>query len=124
MVKAKQDKNLRWNFAMGLLHGVFFNGGMAFSNSTTILSVFLNTFTHSKIIVGLFSSVMNTGSVLPQLFVANRLENKVYKKPVMKFYVFNLPGAMEQVAQFRPYCRIQKEILRSGLDNNELINYE
>jgi len=83
MVKAKQDKNLRWNFAMGLLHGVFFNGGMAFSNPTTILSVFLNTFTHSKVIVGLFSSVMNTGSVLPQLFVANRLENKVYKKPVL-----------------------------------------
>lgn len=68
---------------MGLLHGVFFNGGMAFSNPTTILSVFLNTFTHSKVIVGLFSSVMNTGSVLPQLFVANRLENKVYKKPVL-----------------------------------------
>jgi len=83
MVKAKKDTNLRWNFAMGLLHGVFFNGGMAFSNPTTILSVFLNTFTHSKVIVGLFSSVMNTGSVLPQLFVANRLENKVYKKPVL-----------------------------------------
>jgi len=83
MVKAKQDKNLRWNFAMGLLHGVFFNGGMAFSNPTTILPVFLNTFTHSKVIVGLFSSVMNTGMVLPQLFVANRLENKVYKKPVL-----------------------------------------
>jgi len=83
MVKAKKDTNLRWNFAMGLLHGVFFNGGMAFSNSTTILSVFLNTFTHSKVIVGLFSSVMNTGSVLPQLFVANKLENKVYKKPVL-----------------------------------------
>lgn len=40
----------------------------------------------------------------------------------MKFYVFNLPGAMEQVAQFRPYCRIQKEILRSGLDNNVFKN--
>jgi len=36
-----------------------------------------------KVIVGLFSSVMNTGSVLPQLFVANRLESKVYKKPVL-----------------------------------------
>lgn len=46
MVRAKKDTNLRWNFAMGLLHGVFFNGGMAFSNPTTILPVFLNTFTH------------------------------------------------------------------------------
>jgi len=82
-MRIKKNKNLRWNFTMGLLHGVFFNGGMAFSNPTTILSVFLNTFTHSKVIVGLFSSVMNTGSVLPQLFVANRLESKVYKKPVL-----------------------------------------
>lgn len=83
MVSAKKDKNLRWNFAMGLLHGIFFNGGMAFSNPIIVLSVFLNIFTHSKVIVGLFSSVMNTGSVLPQLFVANRLESKVYKKPVL-----------------------------------------
>jgi len=83
MANTKKDTNLRWNFTMGLLHGVFFNGGMAFSNPTTILSVFLNIFTHSKIIVGLFSSVMNSGSILPQLLVANRLESKVYKKPVL-----------------------------------------
>jgi len=83
MINVKKDANLRWNFAMGLLHGIFFNGGMAFSNPTTILPIFLNAFTHSKTIVGLFSSVMNTGSVLPQLFVANKLENKVYKKPVL-----------------------------------------
>ena len=83
MADVKKDTNLRWNFAMGLLHGIFFNGGMAFSNPTTILPVFLNAFTHSKTIVGLFSSVMNSGSILPQLFVANRLENKVHKKPVL-----------------------------------------
>lgn len=83
MASAKKDTNLRWNFTMGLLHGIFFNGGMAFSNPTTILSVFLNIFTHSKIIVGLFSSVMNSGNILPQLFVANRLESKIYKKPVL-----------------------------------------
>lgn len=56
MVRAEKDKNLRWNFAMGLLHGVFVNGSMAFSNPITILSVFLNIFTHSKVIVGLFSN--------------------------------------------------------------------
>jgi len=83
MRNAKQGTKLRWNFAMGLLHGIFFNGGMAFSNPTTILPVFLNTFTHSKTIVGLFSSVMNTGSVLPQFFVASKLETKVNKKPVL-----------------------------------------
>jgi len=83
MMNAKKDANLRWNFAMGLLHGIFFNGGMAFSSPTAILPAFLSAFTRSKTIVGLFSSVMNTGSVLPQLFIANRLENKVYKKPVL-----------------------------------------
>ncbi len=31
MDKLKQNGTLKWNFALGLLHGIFFNGGMAFS---------------------------------------------------------------------------------------------
>ncbi|RKY92160.1 hypothetical protein DRQ15_03070 [candidate division KSB1 bacterium] len=74
---------LRWNFGMGLLHGVFFTGGMAFSNPSAVLPVFLNVFTRSRIAVGLLSTVMNISSVLPQLWVANKIETKVHKKPIL-----------------------------------------
>jgi len=79
---------LKWNFAMGLIHGTFFRGGQAFGNPDTILPVFLNNFTNSKILIGFSSTIMGSlggiGSVLPQLFVASRLENKVHKRPVLR----------------------------------------
>ncbi len=87
MVSKANSNNLKWNFSMGLFYGMFYNGGMAFSESTTVLPVFLNNFTNSKILIGLSSTIMSQvggiGSVLPQLFVASRLENKVHKKPVL-----------------------------------------
>lgn len=82
-----KDNKLRWNFAMGLLHGIFFRGGMAFADPNTILPVFLNNFTSSKILIGLSSTIMGglggISGVLPQMFVANRLESRSHKKPVL-----------------------------------------
>ena len=75
--------NIRFNFAAGLIHGVFFRAGMAFSDPTSVLPVFLNHFTGSQAMIGLFSALMNAGSILPQLFVANKLESKPRKKPVL-----------------------------------------
>jgi MFS family permease len=72
---------------MGLLHGIFFNGGMAFSNVSTVLPVFLNNFTDSRVIIGLSASLLGPlggfGTVLPQLFTAHRIENRARKKPVL-----------------------------------------
>lgn len=83
-----ERKDFRWNFAMGLIHGTLFTGGRAFGNPDTILPVFLNHFTSSKILVGLSSTLLGSlggiGNVLPQLLVANRLETKVHKRPVLR----------------------------------------
>jgi hypothetical protein len=72
---------------MGLIHGIFFTGGQAFSNPDTIIPVFLNHFTDSKTLIGLSSTLLGSlggiGSVLPQLFVARKLENKSHKKPLL-----------------------------------------
>ena len=72
---------------MGLIHGTFFTGGQAFGSPDIILPVFLHHFTTSKILVGLSSTLLGSlggiGNVLPQLFVANRLEAKIHKKPVL-----------------------------------------
>ena len=80
-------KSYGWNFAMGLLHGIFYNGGVAFSNVGTVLPVFLDNFTTSKILIGLSSSLMGPlggiGSALPQLITAHRIESRTRKKPFL-----------------------------------------
>jgi len=75
--------HVRFNFAMGLIHGILFQAGMAFSAPMSVLPVFLNHFTGSQAMIGVFSALMNGGSVLPQLFVANKLQSKPRKKPVL-----------------------------------------
>ncbi len=83
----KNDKNLKWNFFVGLMHGILFNGGVAFSSTTTVIPAFLNMLTPSSIIVGFSYMIMGKGrgilGVIPQLFVANKLEAVKYKKPLL-----------------------------------------
>ncbi len=74
---------ISFNFAMGLIHGILFQAGMAFSAPMSVLPVFLNHFTGSQAMIGVFSALMNAGSALPQLFVANKLQSKPRKKPVL-----------------------------------------
>ena len=80
-------ENLRWNFTLGLIHGILMTAGRAFGNPNTILPVFLSNFTKSKAIIGLSSSLMGNlggiGVVLPQLFVASKVESRVRKKPIL-----------------------------------------
>jgi len=87
----QEDDKSKWNFTMGVLHGAFFKGGIAFANPDTILPIFLSNFTASKVIVGLSSSLMGSlGSVvsaLPQMVVASRLESKIYKMPVLRLAI-------------------------------------
>ncbi len=84
----KLKSHSKFNFRMGILHGIFYTGGIAFGSSNTVLPVFLDHFTGSRILVGLSSSIMGKGGniagVLPQLFVASRIEHKVYKRPLLR----------------------------------------
>jgi len=90
--EVERTKNIsKWNFTMGVVHGTFFSGGVALANPDTILPVFLSNFTASKVVIGLFSSLMgslgNIVSALPQMVVANRLENKIHKIPVLRLAI-------------------------------------
>ncbi|MCD6416901.1 MAG: MFS transporter [Planctomycetes bacterium] len=80
--------HIRFNFAMGLAHGILFQTGMAFSGPMTVLPVFLNHFTVSQMMIGLFSALMSAGGVLPQLLVAHRLETRPRKKPTLVLMIW------------------------------------
>jgi len=85
------NKTIKWNFAMGLIHGILYLGGEAFYNPDTILPIFLDHFTKSKTLIGLSSTLIGRlgglASVFPQLLVANKIENKTHKKPLLKFAI-------------------------------------
>lgn len=75
--------NVRHNFVAGLLHGALYRAGIAFSEPMSVMPVFLSHFTGSLTMIGVFSALMQGGGVLPQLFVANRLEARRRKKPIL-----------------------------------------
>ena len=85
------NNTIKWNFAMGLIHGILFLGGEAFYNPDTILPIFLDHFTKSKTLIGLSSALIGKlggiASVFPQLLVANKMENKIHKKPLLIFAI-------------------------------------
>ena len=76
---------------MGLIHGILYLGGEAFYNPDTILPIFLDHFTKSKTLIGLSSTLIGRlggiASVFPQLLVANKIENKTHKKPLLIFAI-------------------------------------
>jgi MFS family permease len=84
------NKDLKWNFTMGLIHGIAYNSSMAFYSPNIILPLFLDQFQLSRVLIGLFATVLghHGGGIfggIPQLFVANLLENKKRKKPLLIF---------------------------------------
>ena len=67
----------------------------------------------TRMVLG-FSGWMDGGSVSTGTieYLKNNLKAKKFAEIDPKnFHIFNLPGTMEQVAQFRPYCRIQNGFL-------------
>jgi len=86
------------NYFLGILHGVFFNTAMSFANQNTVIPVFLNYFISSKTLIGLFSSLMRLGNIIPQIFTAHILESKTKKMPTMigvltsRFFCFFISG--------------------------------
>jgi len=83
-----EKNNTKWTFQKrnifgGLIHGSFTQFGLAFSQDTSVLPAFIHALTGSGLLVGLLSAVQRAGSVLPQLFFANFLETRRYKRPYL-----------------------------------------
>ena len=73
---------------MGLVHGICFAFGMAFSEPYVLLPLFLKSFTNSKIVIGLLISIIKSGSALPQLFIAKKMQGKPKGKPILLWAIW------------------------------------
>jgi len=72
---AASGRHFRRNFALGVANGAFYSGGLAFSESSTVLPVFVSLFTRSSVLIGLVGTLTNVGWLLPQLAVARYAEH-------------------------------------------------
>ena len=52
------NNTLKWNFAIGLIHGILCISGEAFYNPDTVLPIFLDHFSKSKMLIGLSSTLI------------------------------------------------------------------
>ncbi len=76
----------RRNFLYGVLNGSLFMWGFALFNPSTILSVLLLELLGSKLIVGMLTTLLSAGWLIPQLLVSGYVLNKPRK---MAFYRVN-----------------------------------
>ena len=79
--------NQRRNLVFALLQGTFMRINLAFVDSATVLSAFVDRLTGSNILVGLTGSMMTAGWMWPQLLVSNLLEHRQRKMP---FYAIGM----------------------------------
>jgi MFS family permease len=74
------EHNYRHNALVNMLDGTFFWFGMSFISTSTILPLYVNRFTDSKLAIGLLSTLASTGWLIPQIFTANWVQRLPRKK--------------------------------------------
>jgi len=68
---------------LGVLHGWFLAGGLAFADPYTVLPVFLRELTASNWVVGLAAPLIRGGGFLPQILTARYAETLSRQKPLL-----------------------------------------
>ena len=79
-LKREVERNYRHNAVVNVLDGTFFWLGGSFIAARTILPLYVSHFTDSKLVIGLLSTIVAAGWLLPQLFTANRVQRLPRKK--------------------------------------------
>ncbi len=76
------EKNLRYNYSVGLLNGAIFGFVDALIAPSLTLALFVTALGGSSFLVGLLSAIYNGGWFVPQFLIAHRLQQLPLKKPV------------------------------------------
>lgn len=74
------EKNYKHNFIANFLDGTIYGVEDSFISPRTILPIFLANLIDSKLAIGLLSTIVSTGWLLPQLFTANWTQRLPVKK--------------------------------------------
>lgn len=76
------EKNLRFNYALGLLNGAIFGFVDALIAPSLTLALFVTALGGSSFLVGLLAAIYNGGWFIPQFLIAHRLQQLPLKKTV------------------------------------------
>lgn len=76
------EKNLRYNFTIGLFNGAIFGFVDALAAPSLTLALFVTQLGGSSFLVGLMSAIYNGGWFIPQFLVSHRLQQLPLKKRV------------------------------------------
>ncbi|MEJ2668270.1 MAG: hypothetical protein P8Z81_14435, partial [Deinococcales bacterium] len=83
------DPNGRWNFSALVWHGVFFAAGAALADPSTALPAYVSLLTGSPVLVGLVTSLLLAGDVVPQLLFSRWVEARARKKGFLLAAVYS-----------------------------------
>ncbi|HKI56852.1 MAG TPA: MFS transporter [Trueperaceae bacterium] len=85
----RDDPGGRWNFTALVWHGVFFAAGSALAEPSTALPAYVTLLSGSPVVVGLVTSVLLAGDVLPQLLFSRWVEVRARKKGFLVVAVYS-----------------------------------
>lgn len=76
-------QHTRHNFTVNVLDGAFFGLGLGFASTVTVIPLFINSLTDSRLLIGLVASLHTIGWQLPQLLTAGRVSRLRRYKPMV-----------------------------------------
>lgn len=76
MIYIQMEQNNRANRLRFILQGFFFTSAMAVAEPSTVFPLIVNHFSDSKVLVGLFTSLLKGGAIVMQLWAAYHIQNK------------------------------------------------
>lgn len=79
----------RWNFGALVWHGVFFAVGTALAEPSTALPAYVALLSDSPVLVGLMTSLLLAGEVVPQLLFSRWVESVARKKGFLLVAVYS-----------------------------------
>ena len=94
LIQTEVERHYRHNFIVNFFDMTFFFSGSSFIAARTILPVFVSHLTDSELAIGLLSTIVASGWLLPQLFAANwtqRLSRKKVAPVKIGFFTERLP---------------------------------
>lgn len=80
--RKETQANRRWNFTWATLTGIFFQGGVAFIDTGTVIAAFVSHLTAAAVAVGAAEVIARFGWLGPQLFAAHYVRSRPHRKPI------------------------------------------